>query len=63
MVVGEAARLELLVEDYAGEAARGGDHAAWLERMEASALRLQKRCKRMQTCSHPHPNPNPSPSP
>ena len=44
VVVGEAARLELLVEDYAGEAARGGDHAAWLERMEASALRLQKRC-------------------
>jgi hypothetical protein len=43
-VVGEAARLELLVEDYAGEEARGGDHAAWLERMEASALRLQKRC-------------------
>ena len=43
MVVGEAARLQLLVEDYAGAGARGGDEAAWLERMEASVLRLQAR--------------------
>ena len=41
VVVGERARLRLLVEDYAARA-RGADHGAWLERMLASG-RPQKR--------------------
>ena len=43
VVVGERARLRLLVEDYAGDAARGPDPGAWLARMLASVARLQKR--------------------
>ena len=47
--LGEAARVKLLVDDYASEAVmqngggKEGDHKAWLERMEDSVARLGKR--------------------
>lgn len=41
--IGEAARIALLIEDYASPQSRGEDEAAWLERMEDSVLRLGKR--------------------
>jgi hypothetical protein len=41
--IGEAARIQLLIDDYASPAARGADERAWLERMQDSVSRLGKR--------------------
>lgn len=43
IVIGEAARVSLLVDDYASATARGDDEDAWLLRMEDSVARLAKR--------------------
>ena len=41
--LGVAARVKLLIDDYASPAARGDDEAAWLARMQESVTRLGKR--------------------
>lgn len=41
--VGETARVRLLVEDYTSTAAQGDNPASWLEGMQSSVRRLQKR--------------------